>query len=75
MIFDLNSGKTDPIRTIAAIKADPGLASTKAIGFASHVHTDLIFAARQAGIDDVMARSAFVTQLADILAAGGPKQP
>lgn len=66
-IFDLNSGKTDPIATIAALKADPALASIPTLGFASHVHTDLIAAARQAGADQVVPRSAFAGKLAEIL--------
>ena len=39
----------------------------RTLGFVSHVQTDLIQAARAAGIDEVMARSAFATGLADIL--------
>jgi DNA-binding NarL/FixJ family response regulator len=70
-IFDLNSGKSDPISTIAAIKADPALAGVRTIGFASHVHTAIIAAARDAGADEVLPRSAFAGHLADILAAGG----
>jgi DNA-binding NarL/FixJ family response regulator len=66
-IFDLNSGKTDPIATITALKADPALASIRTLGFASHVHTDLIAAARQAGADQVVPRSAFAGNLAEIL--------
>ena len=70
VIFDLNSGKTDPIATIAALKADPSLASIRTIGFASHVHTALITAAREAGADQVLPRSAFAGTLAEILTAG-----
>ena len=66
-IFDLNSGKTDPVATIAALKRDPALAGIRTIGFASHVHTDLIAAARSAGADQVLPRSAFAGNLADIL--------
>ncbi len=69
-IFDLNSGKTDPVATIAALKADPSIAAIRTIGFASHVHTALIAAARQAGADEVMPRSAFAGHLADILVSG-----
>ncbi|OFW11472.1 MAG: hypothetical protein A3H96_00790 [Acidobacteria bacterium RIFCSPLOWO2_02_FULL_67_36] len=74
VIFDLNSAKADPIATVASMKADDGLASIPTLGFVSHVHTAVIEAARQAGIDDVMARSAFAGRLADILlaAAGRP---
>ena len=67
VIFDLNSGKTDPINTISALKADPELAALRTIGFASHVHTDLISAARKAGADQVLPRSAFAGNLAEIL--------
>ena len=66
-IFDLNSGKTDPVNTISALKADPELASIRTLGFASHVHTELIAAARKAGADQVLPRSAFAGNLAEIL--------
>ena len=66
-IFDLNNTRTDPIGTIAAMKADDALAAIPTIGFVSHVDADTIAAARAAGADEVMARSAFVTQLPDIL--------
>lgn len=69
VIIDLNSAKADPIATIAALKADAGLAGIRAIGFASHVHTDLIAAARRAGADEVLPRSAFAGNLAGILGA------
>jgi DNA-binding NarL/FixJ family response regulator len=72
-IFDLNSGKTDPVGTIAALKADPSIAAIRTIGFASHVHTALIAAARQAGADEVLPRSAFASHLADILLSGADK--
>jgi DNA-binding NarL/FixJ family response regulator len=69
LIFDLNSAKASPIETIAALKADPELSSIRTLGFVSHVHTGLIDAARGAGIDQVLARSAFAANLADILLA------
>ena len=64
-IFDLNSGKTDPVRVIGLLKAEG--ASVRTIAFASHVHVDLIQAARHAGADEVLPRSAFAARLADIL--------
>jgi PleD family two-component response regulator len=70
VIFDLNCEKCDPIGTIAAIKRDPALSGTRTIGFVSHVQTAVIDAAREAGADDVMSRSAFAVHLADILLAG-----
>ena len=75
VIFDLNSEKTDPIATIAAIKKDPALASIRTLGFVSHVHTAVINAARAAGADEVMARSAFAGQLADILLTDRTAKP
>jgi DNA-binding NarL/FixJ family response regulator len=69
LIFDLDSAKASPIETIAALKADPELSSIRTLGFVSHVHTGLIDAARGAGIDQVLARSAFAANLADILLA------
>ena len=49
------------------MKDDPALASIKSVGFASHVQTDVIDAARQAGVTDVLARSAFTAELGAIL--------
>lgn len=67
VIIDLNSPKADPIATITALKADADTSGVRTIGFASHVHTDLINAARRAGADQVLPRSAFAANLADIL--------
>jgi CheY-like chemotaxis protein len=67
VIFDLNSGRTDPLGTVAAMKSDPALAAIPTLGFVSHVRTDVIDAARQAGVGEIMARSAFTAQLPDIL--------
>ena len=67
LILDLNSAKADPIATVARLKQDPALASIRTLGFVSHVHTAVIEAARAAGIDAVMARSAFAGELAGIL--------
>lgn len=71
VIFDLNSAKAQPLETVVAMKRDAGLASIRTLGFVSHVHTDLIEAAKNAGVDEVMARSAFAGRLADILLAAG----
>lgn len=67
IIFDLDSAKADPLGTIAALKADEALADIPTLGFASHVHTALISAARKAGAEQVLPRSAFAGNLADIL--------
>ena len=74
-IFDLDSAKTEPVATIAALKADPALARIPTLAFASHVHTALIGAARQAGADQVLPRSAFAGNLADILLSTRTSRP
>jgi DNA-binding NarL/FixJ family response regulator len=75
VIFDLDSPKTHPVQTIASLKADPALAGIRTLGFASHVHTDLIAAARKAGAEQVLPRSAFASNLADILLATRTSAP
>jgi PleD family two-component response regulator len=70
VIFDLNAEKADPLATIQALKADPELASIRALGFVSHVRADLIGAARDAGAE-VLPRSAFAANLGDILKGAG----
>ena len=73
VIFDLDRASLSPIVAIANVKAQPDLAQIPLVGFVSHVHADVIDAARRAGIDQVMARSAFVIQLPQLLKnAGGP---
>jgi PleD family two-component response regulator len=67
VIFDLNNERIQPLAIVAAMKADPALAAIPTVGYASHVQTDVINAARQAGVGEVLARSAFVQQLAEIL--------
>jgi CheY-like chemotaxis protein len=67
VIFDLNSARMQPLTTIAALKADPGLQSIPTLGFVSHVQTETIAEARKAGIDQVLARSAFSDRIGEIL--------
>ena len=67
VIFDLNAPKIDPIATVQALRQDPELATLPTMGFVSHVDTSTILAARQAGVDEVMARSAFAANLDKIL--------
>ena len=69
VIFDLNSAKLRPLEIIALVKADPALKAIRTIGYVSHAHTDLILGARGAGIDEVLARSAFSDRLGEILSS------
>jgi PleD family two-component response regulator len=68
VIVDLSNPRTDPLGTVGQMKAEPALSAIPIVGFASHVQTDVIEAARRAGVDDVLARSAFTQRLPEILA-------
>jgi CheY-like chemotaxis protein len=70
VILDLNNPRTDPLGIVAEMKGDATLAGVATVGFVSHVHTELIDAARKAGVADVMARSMFAERLPHILAKG-----
>jgi CheY-like chemotaxis protein len=70
VILDLNSPRVDPLGTVESMKADPALAGIPTVGFASHVQTQVIEAARRAGVGEVMARSAFAQRLGEILERG-----
>ena len=67
VIFDLNSQRLQPIAAIAAMKKEHDLAGIRTLGYVAHVDADTIDAARKAGIDRVLARSAFTEQLGEIL--------
>ncbi len=67
VILDLNSSRIDPLSIVSTMKSDPALSAIPTVGFVSHVQSDVIQAARQAGVDEVLARSAFTMRLAEIL--------
>lgn len=70
VILDLSNPRIDSLGAIARMKADPALANIPLVGFASHVQTDVIAAARQAGVHEVLPRSAFTQRLPEILSRG-----
>jgi DNA-binding NarL/FixJ family response regulator len=70
VILDLDAERLAPLEVLAQLEADADLAGARTIGFVSHVHTGLMAAARAAGADQVLPRSAFVASLPDILAGG-----
>ena len=70
VILDLNSVKMNPLGTLTAMKGDAALGIVRTLGYVSHVDSETIAAARAAGVDQVMARSAFVERLAEILTTG-----
>jgi CheY-like chemotaxis protein len=71
VVVDLGDDRVDPPATIRRLKAAPDLDGVRVIGFFSHVRTDLRDAAREAGCDRVMPRSAFVANLAGLLESLG----
>ena len=71
VIFDLNSIKLKPIEAIAELARTPDTADVPTLGFVSHVDSETIAAARGAGVGEVLARSAFVDQLGNILRRHG----
>jgi len=75
VIFDLNSAKLRPLEVIAQMKGDPTLSGIRTLGYVSHVQTDVIGAARRAGIDEVLARSAFSERLGQILTGPSSTRP
>jgi len=75
VILDLNSTKLRPLEVIAQVKADATLREIPTLVYVSHVQTDVINAARQAGIDEVLARSAFAEQLGQILTVPRTTRP
>jgi len=67
LILDLNSARFEPLALLQTIRSD-----VSTVGFLSHVQKDLAVAAREAGCDRVVARSAFTRDLPQILAGSTP---
>ena len=67
IICDLQSQKIDPIELAEKLKADEELRAIFLLGFFSHVETELMRRAEKAGFDRVLPRSAFSSNLAQIL--------
>jgi len=67
VILDLNSEKLDAVALARDLKADETLRDIPLVGFLSHVQTDLMRRAQEAGVDQVMPRSAFTKFLPQIL--------
>lgn len=73
VLVDLETRNVDAAGVVARLKADPATAGTPVIAFGSHVNGEVLVAARGAGADRVLARSAFVRELPSILR--GPPGP
>jgi CheY-like chemotaxis protein len=70
VLLDLDARWLDAPAAIRRLRGDPAAAGARIVAFVSHVRTDAIEAARDAGADRVMARSAFVRDLPTLLSGG-----
>lgn len=68
VLIDLDGQRPAPFEVLQRFAEEPALRDLQTVGFVSHVHADLVHRARELGIGQVMARSAFVAGLADLLA-------
>lgn len=68
VLIDLDGQRPAPFEVLQRLADDPALRDLETVGFVSHVHAELVRRARELGIGQVMARSAFVAGLADLLA-------
>jgi PleD family two-component response regulator len=72
LILDLNSARFEPLALLQTIRSDVATCDVPTVGFLSHVQKDLAVAAREAGCDRIVARSAFTRDLPQILAGRTP---
>jgi CheY-like chemotaxis protein len=75
VLVDLNHRSGASVEAVRALKASAAGERVPVVGFFSHVQEELGRAARQAGCDRVMARSAFATQLPRLLAELAGSEP
>jgi DNA-binding NarL/FixJ family response regulator len=69
VLVDLDSQRLPTADALRALKADAALAGIPVVGFFSHVHVERARDAEAAGCSRVLARSAFVKELPDLLRA------
>jgi CheY-like chemotaxis protein len=67
ILLDLETRWLDAPASIAGLKADAATESVPIVAFGSHVAGAALLAARAAGADRVLARSAFVKALPDLM--------
>ena len=72
VVVDLHNTKLDPVALATEMKSNEDLRAVKLLGFFSHVHTDLQRNAIAAGYDQVVPRSVFARDLAEILSTTPP---
>ena len=70
LVLELKSARFEPLELLRTVNTDQSTQHIPAVGFLSHVQGDLAVAAKEAGCDRVMARSAFTRDLPKILSGG-----
>ena len=72
LVLDLNSARFEPLSLLRSVRSEEATSDVPTVGFLSHVQKDLAVAAREAGCDRIVARSAFTRDLPHILAGRTP---
>lgn len=67
LILDLASARFEPLKLLRSLASDAELSDIPTVGFLPHVEKDLARAAREAGCDKIMARSAFTKDLPQVV--------
>jgi CheY-like chemotaxis protein len=75
VVLDLNHHTGRAVELVRALKAHSDTRGIQITGFLSHVQEDLAAAARAAGCDRVLARSAMAQRLPELLKALERPQP
>ena len=68
VVVDLHNARLNPIELATQLKSNEILRAVPLLGFFSHVNVDLQRQAVKAGYDEVLPRSLFARDLANILA-------
>ena len=67
LLIDLETRGVDAAALVAQLKGAAETAAIPIVAFGSHLNVDALHAAREAGADRVLARSAFVRDLPELL--------
>lgn len=67
VFIDLDVRGADPVALIRRLRSDDAAPRIRIVAFASHVRTDALDAAREAGADRVLPRGAFAKALSQLV--------
>jgi PleD family two-component response regulator len=73
VLVDLHSTRIDPLALAESLKNSDTTRNIPIIGFFSHVETELMRKALEAGFDQVIPRSVFANKLGEILSTIEPR--